>query len=435
MDLCGDWGRVMQQRVVIIGAGVVGVLSAYALATRGAKVTLIDSQPGPAEGCSRANAGILAVGHASAWASPSAIGSITRALLRREPGIRVTRPTDPALWAWGAQFLRNCTASAHATNTSKLQRLSRMSRNLTQKIEADLGLTGSLRHEGGLYLFQNLAQFRAHAATLAQGGARADDQMEVLDSDALIQRDPALATMPEHLAGGIYSPVDSVGNCHSFTKAVSEVIARKFDVALHFGTHVTGFETDGRTITGVKTDHGARAADAVLLATGTGTAALTRQLGFAPAIYPVKGYSGSWTIRDPDRIPRLPYVDETELLAVACYGGQLRVTAMAEFAGQSDLSLPDTRLDVLRAYVARQFGDAVDAHSASFWTGQRPSTPAGPPFLGRVRRWDNLWINAGHGQLGWTMAAGCGDVIARAMTAETPTLRDVSSTARWLDAL
>jgi D-amino-acid dehydrogenase len=172
----------------------------------------------------------------------------------------------------------------------------------------------------------------------------------------------------------------------------------------------------------------------VVLATGVETPDLTRPLGFAPAIYPVKGYSGTWRITDPAGVPTLPFVDETELLAVANYGDRLRVTAIAEFAGR-DRSLPADRVKLLDAYVRRSFGAAVDLDHPEFWTGLRPTTPAGPPYLGRVRRFENLWINAGHGQLGWTMSLGAAEILAQAMAGEPPALRDVSSRARWLEAL
>jgi D-amino-acid dehydrogenase len=421
--------------VVIVGAGVVGVASTAALALQGHRVTVVEASTGPAEVCSLANAGILAVGHASAWAGPSAIGSMLRAIAHREPGVRVTKYADPALWSWGARFLCHCTASAHARNTDKLQRLSRMSREVTQDLAIRLGLDDLVRHEGGLYLFQNEDQFREHAASVRGGSADPHGGMVVLDRAALIEREPALALVADKLTGGIYSPVDSVGDCHQFTCQVAEVLARDHAVTFRFDTRVTGFTRHGGTITGVETDQGEVKADAVVLATGVETSNLTRALGFAPHIYPVKGYSGTWTILDPSRIPRLPFVDETELLAVASYGGRLRVTAIAEFAGSHDLSLPEARLDVLRDYVARLFGNAIDPDNAQFWTGQRPSTPAGPPYLGRVRSFDNLWINAGHGQLGWTMAAGCGALIAQALTNGATELHDVSSTASWLDPI
>ena len=423
------------QKVVVIGAGVIGLFSAYSLAKHGAAVTVIDGRAAPAEGCSYANAGILAVGHATAWAGPSALGSMARALVGREPGVRVSTLTDPALWRWGLQFLRHCTAAQHTRNTTKLQRLARMSRELSKEIENDLGLQGLMRHDGGLYLFGQAEQFSAHAASLHAESDPSREAVMALQGQALLDREPALSHFPSRPAGGLFSPFDSVGDCHRFTVEAAHVLMQRWDVSFKFNQSVERIDHAADRVQSVTTNTDTIEADAVLLATGTQTPALTRTLGFSPAIYPVKGYSGTWQIQNPEKIPRLPFVDESELLAVASYDGKLRVTALAEFAGKDDLSLPESRLAVLQDYVARHFGDAVDIDSARFWTGQRPATPAGPPFLGRVKRFSNLWINAGHGQLGWTMGAGSGALLAQAMHGLTPELQDVSSEARWLEAI
>ncbi|WP_166462018.1 FAD-dependent oxidoreductase [Paracoccus alkanivorans] len=413
------------QPIAIIGAGVVGTMTARSLMKRGRRVVLIDAHDGPAALCSRANAGIMAVGHADAWASPGAVGSVLRALVGREPALKVTRLADPALWSWGTAFLRNCTGKAHHRNSDRLQRLSRYSRNLLSAAEADLGLPQDTRHDGGLYLFQNQAQFDTRTASLTGDG------LEVMSRERLLEIEPALRKMGDRLKGGIFSQEDSVGDCRLFTQRTVETLRGSNRLQVCFNRRVTGLHRNGNRITAVETDQGPVECGAVVLATGVETPQLTRPLGFVPQIYPVKGYSGTWQVRDPDGVPRLPFVDETELLAVATYGGKLRVTAIAEFAGM-DRSLPENRKRLLDTYVRRTFGDAVYHNNATYWSGLRPTTPGGPPFLGRVRRYDNLWVNAGHGQLGWTMSLGCGELIAQAMGGEPGALRDVSEPARWL---
>lgn len=164
-------------------------------------------------------------------------------MIGREPGVRVTKPWDPMLWRWGAQFLTHCTPAAHARNTEKLQRLSRMSRDLTERIETDLGLTGTLRHEGGLYLFSDAGQFADHSASVA-----ADGQIRALTTDALVAREPALTDMSDRLVGGLFSPLDSVGDCHLFTRKMANILAEKFGVEFLFETAVTGFDPSGRRI-------------------------------------------------------------------------------------------------------------------------------------------------------------------------------------------
>ncbi|PLX35196.1 MAG: D-amino acid dehydrogenase small subunit [Hyphomicrobiales bacterium] len=415
-------------RTIVIGAGIVGVMTAQALAARGEKVLVIDRAARPAELCSHANAGILAVGHASAWAGPGAVASILRALVGREPGVRITRLFDPRLIAWGLMFLRNCPAGAHRRNTAKLQRLSTYSRKLLPDIAAQLNLSGQVRLDGGLYLFHDQAQFRSHAASL---GGHGDTDIEVLDREALLARDPALASVSETLAGGFLSPADAVGDCRQFACDVAARLATGPDVEFRFEAEVTGFTRDGRRVSGVRIGDETVPVGQLILATGAETAALTRPLGFRPLIYPVKGYSGTWPILKPEAMPKYPFVDETALMAVAHYGGRLRVTALAEFAG-FDRSLPAQRTNMLQDYVQRAFAGAVDLEKAEFWTGLRPSTASGAPFLGRVRGFDNLWINAGHGSLGWTTSAGSAALIAQMATGQTPELTSVSSRARWL---
>jgi len=272
-------------------------------------------------------------------------------------------------------------------------------------------------------------QFEAYAAVLqnSEGGL-----YQVLDAAELVAKEPRLSDCADQFTGGIFSPGDSVGDCRDFARRVATALTERFDVQFQFETGVTGFNHQAGRIAAVNTDKGPIKAEAVVLATGVATPSLTAPLGFRPNIYPVKGYSGTWHIQDPARIPQLPFVDETQLVAVASYGGRLRVTALAEFAGH-DTTLPPEQTALLHYYVARTFGDAVNVQSAEYWTGLRPSTPSGPPYLGRIHGIENLWINAGHGQLGWTMAAGCADLIATRLLGRTTKLNGVSATAGWLE--
>jgi D-amino-acid dehydrogenase len=415
-------------RTIVIGAGIIGMMTAYSLAKRGHAVTVIDRLPGPAELCSHANAGIVAVGHAKAWAEPAAIRAIARALAGRDPSVRITQLWDPALWRWGLDFLRNCSPAAYRTNTAKLQRLSRFSRDLLATVEAEMNLPAETRHEGGLYLFQNAAQFDAYCASLD----RHQDPVELLDRDELVKREQGLQRMAERLVGGLFSGTDSVGNCRLFTVRCRDYLAAAGQVEFMFDTAVTGLLQRDVRIEAVETDHGPVPGERVVLATGVETPDITRPLGFSPLIYPVKGYSGTWQIIDPTGVPRLPFIDETEFLAVGTYDGLLRVTATAEFAGH-DRRLPEERTERLGNYVRHAFGSAVDLENPVYWTGLRPTTPAGPPYLGRIRHFENLWINAGHGQLGWTMSLGCGEILAQRITGEPTSLENVSAQARWLE--
>ena len=410
---------------MVIGGGIVGLTSAYALARKGYRVTVIDKLPGVSEMCSRANAGIIAVGHAHAWAEPQAIASIFRALLGREPSVKITRLFDPQLWRWGLHFLRHCTSAAHRDNSLKLLKLSMLSSELLARVEDDMQLERAIRHQGGLYLYKDAQQFERKAASLDE------DSLQVLNTEQLIRYEPWLMNMRQELVGGILSPRDGVGDCYQFSQRCYQYLNDSKDVEFMFGCRVHKLEQNQNRIVAVQTDRGRIPCQQVLLATGIETPELTASLGFKPLIYPVKGYSGTWQISDPEAVPRIPFVDESEFLAVGSYGGSLRVTAIAEFAGR-DTALSEQRLDVLQRYVQRHLPDAVDTENAQFWTGMRPTTPTGVPYLGRVRHLENLWLNAGHGQLGWTMSMGCAQVIAQLMSTGSSALSDVSIKASWL---
>ncbi|OOY06253.1 FAD-dependent oxidoreductase [Thioclava sp. F28-4] len=411
-----------QPRHIVIGAGIVGTMTAWALARRGLDVTVIDRLPGPAELCSRANAGIVSIGHASAWAGPDALPQLLRAMAGRNPGVKLTAPFDPALWRWGTTFLRNCTGAAQARNTARMMRLAETARAALPEMAQELGLDALIRFEGGLYLYNATAEIDAHD----------DGRLTRIDPDWLAENDPLLAETG--FAGAFLSPMDAAGNCHEVTRAAAKALTVKHGVQFRYNSAVTGFtQADGK-ITGVNLADETLPAAQVILATGVETPDLARPLGFAPDIYPVKGYSGTWEVRDQSRLPRHPYIDEAAMLAVASYGGVLRVTAIAEFAGR-DRTLREDRTKVLTDYVAARFGDAVSDAPPVLWTGLRPSTPHGPPFLGRVKSYDNLWVNAGHGQLGWTLSAGCGALLADAITGAANGPREVSAPARWLAPL
>ena len=421
--------RVMDTRpVIVIGSGIVGIMTAAALAMDGRKVTVIGREDGPAELTSRANAGVISAGHAEAWAGPGAPLQIVRAVAGHEPGIIVSNLSDPGLWRWGLQFLAQSTARAHRRNSDRLARLAAYSRRLFLTIERELDLSPELSHEGCLYLFQDKNAF-ARAAAHASSS-----ETDVLPGDALIAREPVLSRLSNTLSGGLYARGDTSGDCHRFAGRVAARIAELHGVAFLAGSAVTGFRHDGRRILAVRTGASELECSAAVLATGPQTVELTAPLGFRPAIYPVKGYSGTWPILDHAGVCTLPFIDETNRIAVASYGGHVRITAFAEFAGR-DRSIPAERIAVLKRFALRLFGDAIDHEAAWFWTGHRPVTPGGPPFLGRIRRYENLWINAGHGTLGWTMSAGCARILADAMAGSVPVIGDVSSHARWLEPL
>jgi len=414
--------------IAIIGGGVVGVSTAYHLAQAGHAVTVIERDAELASECSFGNAGVIALGHAESWAGPRAPRQMARALAGRDPAVRVTRAGDPRLWSWGLRFLSQCTGAAHRRNSDRLMRLSVYSRAQLQAIEAAEGLDYHQRHDGAYYLYTDRAQFHARRDALA-GNA----DFVALDRHEVVAQEPALAGFGAKLAGALRSTIDSSGECPRFTRDLAARLEVRGQVRFRTGCRATGFRRAGGRIVAILTDQGEIPCETVVLAAASATPALAAKLGFAPAIYPVKGYSATYPIRDAGRVPARSFVDETSLVGVSRFGDRLRVAWRAEFAGH-DTSVSDKAAAVIADYARQRFGDAIDIDGGLYWAGLRPTTPGGAPYLGRVRTCENLWINAGHGQLGWTMAAGAGRVLADLMGGQVPAVRDVSHPARWLEA-
>lgn len=416
--------------IAVIGAGAIGVLSAYYLARDRHEVTLIDRNPGPAQECSFGNAGLIAVGHAEAWAGPAAPATIISSVLGLDPAVKVTKPFDLALARWGLSFLSNCTSRAQRHNTDALFRLSDYSRTLMDEVEQDLGTEKLTTPTGGLYLHLDKKRFRHRVAQLKKDG-HDTILFEILEPETLLQTEPAFAVFKDDIAGGILSKRDYYRNCLSCVSEILAKIEEMPNVKVLFGADVTNLRQNATGIT-LETTQSNVECRQVVFASGSEPPVLLRQLGARPNIYPVKGYSITYPVLDESRVPTLPFVAETNLCAVSAEPGSLRVTAIAEFAGQ-DKSLTGARFVGIDDYARRMFGDALDYKNSLRWTGLRPTTPSSRPYLGRLLVHPDIWINAGHGQLGWTTAAGSGRVLADLMAGNTPAISCISEVARWLE--
>ncbi len=415
--------------IVVLGAGIAGLMTALYLVESGHEVTIVDEAPGPAMGCSHANAGIIAVGHTEAWAGPSAPYNIVKALFGLSPAIKVSNFWDPALWRWGSTFLANCSHARHRCNSSKLLRLSQYSSTCMDQLADQTGLYLSRTSSGTLYVFRDAAQFAGRSKELT----RADGFTELPVND-LLHLEPGLTASASTLCGGILSSEDSNGDCYQNSQKIAMHLTESKRATFALGEKFLSFQHTGNRISHIATQSGAIPCDAVIVALGSSSPQALTQLSIQPKIYPVKGYSATYPILNPAAAPDLPLIDETELVAIARYGNRLRITGIAEFA-KGDLSVPQPRREVLDQYVRKYFPGAADLKAGTYWAGSRPTTPEGPPYLGRIRQFDNLFLNAGHGQLGWTMAAGSGQIIADLINGNTPAIRQISTKARWLEAV
>ena len=411
-------------KVAVLGAGVVGVTSAYYLAKAGHEVTVIDRQPGAALETSHANAGEISPGYASPWAAPGIPMKAVKWLLMDHPPLILRPKLDPAMIGWLLAMLRNCTPARYALNKARMVRLAEYSRDQLIDLRAETGIRYDERMRGTLQLFRTQHQLDGVAKdieVLKAGGV----PFEVLDRAGCIAAEPGLANARDTLVGGLRLPHDETGDCFMFTTALAK-LASELGVNFQYETAITGLRIEAGRVAGVVTNRGEVKADAYLVALGSYSPALVRPLGLRLPVYPVKGYSITVPIAQPERAPVSTLLDESYKIAITRLGDRIRVGGMAEISGFTNDLRPERRR-TLEHSLESLFPDAGTLREATFWSGLRPMTPDGTPVIGATAV-DNLFLNTGHGTLGWTMACGSGQVIADMIGGGAPAIdtRDLS---------
>lgn len=395
-------------KVAVLGAGVVGVATAHALAERGHEVHVYDRRSEVASDTSASTAGLIAPGHSYAWASPSAPTMLARSLLGASTSIRVRPRADAELARWGVRFLRECTASRARSNTLAKLRLARYSQQLMDELTARENLEYCQTRNGVLYLYRDEAELE-HAQVNSQLLRDHGQLQDVLGPDEIAAAEPALRHGTATFAGAIHDRTDGTGDPHRFSVGLAEECGR-LGVRFHLGTSVVRLETDGAAITSAVTDRGEIRADAFVLAAGAASALVARSIGVRLPVYPAKGYTLTATVKDPERAPVVGGIDEKTLVAWSRFGDELRMSATAEFVGYDRSHSPADYAGIVDAG-NELFPGAVDWDTARYRTGLRPMTPDGPPMIG-LGRHDNLYFNTGHGHVGWTMAVGSARILA-----------------------
>ena len=394
--------------IVVLGAGVVGIATAYQLLKDGHSVTVVERDTAPAQFTSFANAGLVAPGHAYAWGSPAAPGMMLRSLVRGDQAIRYSPRLSLRQWKWTLAFLRECTAERAAANTSLKARLCQFSQAKLDEVVAETGVDYDGLSGGLLYFYRSpdrLAAATRKADLLRNQGL----EVRELTRDEVIAADPGLETARDRIAGGLFAPTDASGDARAFTAALARICA-ELGADIRYGTEVTGLTRSLGAVTAVETSKGKIAADAVVLCLGVMSPLLAEKLGFTLPIYPVKGYSVTVPLADLDHAPTIGGVDEENLLAYCPMGDRLRLTATAEIAGYSTAHKPSD-FNVMLTRARELFGDKLGASGGEYWAGLRPMTPTGLPIVDRSPV-DNLFLNTGHGHMGWTMSNGCGRMVA-----------------------
>jgi D-amino-acid dehydrogenase len=404
-------------RVLVLGGGVAGVTAAYFLAKDAHEVTLLEAEEGVGRDASAANAGIIAPGHSFAWASPKAPAMLLRSLLGHETAIRVRLRLDPALIAWGLRFLRECTHTRARQNTIVKLRLCQYSQAVMADLVRAEGIEYHAVNRGALYLFRDPRELEAGVrkmALLAEHGQR----QEILDPAEVARLEPAFEPVRRKIAGAVRDVGDSSGDSQLFTESLARICRDKLGVTVRLGARVRALRADGNRVTAAETSAGVFTADAYVLALGVGAPLVARTIGVRLRVYPAKGYSSTFPVRADGLAPTVPGVDEQWLVGWSRQGDRLRLTSTAEFAGYDRDFTPRDFNNILR--LARDlFPAAADWERGQFRACLRPMTPDGPPVLGTGRH-RNLYFNAGHGHMGWTMAFGTARIVADLVAGRKP---------------
>ena len=408
-------------KVIVLGAGLLGVTSAYFLRQLGHDVVVIDRQASAAAETSFANGGQISVSHAEPWANPGAPLKVLKWLGREDAPLLFRLRADMRQWLWDLQFLRESTPARTRHNIAQIVRLGTYSRDTLQQLRRDTGLQYDQRTQGILHFYTNPREFEAAEAPAAQMRELGCER-RLISADEAVRIEPALAHVRGQLAGATYTAEDESGDANRFARELVALCERD-GVVFRMSHTITALRTDGGRIDHVEaTDHEGRfqrvRGDAYVVAMGSLSPLLVKPLGIALPIYPAKGYSVTMPVLDADKAHQVSLTDDEYKLVFSRLGNRLRIAGTAELNGY-DRDLNRVRCEAIVRRVQELFPGAGDASQAQFWTGLRPATPSNVPVIGATKL-PNLYLNTGHGTLGWTHACGSGKSIARIVSGLTP---------------
>ncbi len=408
-------------KILVLGAGLLGTTTAWYAAGDGHEVTVVDRRPGAGLETSYANGGQISVCHAEPWANPGAPLKILKWLAKDDAPLLFRLQMDPAQWAWGLRFLYECAPWRTRRNIAQIVALSLYSRAVLQRLRADTGIAYDHLTRGILHYYTQRGEFEQACGSAEVMRCHGLDRA-IMTVDEAIRTEPALASARERIVGATYTPSDESGDAHLFTRNLAALAAAK-GVAFRFGHEVRGARKDHAGIAGVvvKTPDGAEqtlAADAYVVALGSYSPLFTRPLGVHMPVYPAKGYSATVEVADAACAPTVSLTDDEAKIVMTRLGGRLRIAGTAELSGYST-ELNPVRCEALIRRAREMFPGAGDYAHPVYWTGLRPSTPSNVPLIGRTGL-RNLYLNTGHGTLGWTMGAGSGKALADILSGRKP---------------
>jgi D-amino-acid dehydrogenase len=415
-------------KVIVLGAGIIGVATAWYLLEEGHDVTVVERQPEAALETSFANGAQISVCFCEPWASAGAPFKVAKWMLQDDSPLLFRPRLDPHQWRWALSFLGQCNDAAFARNVEQLVALGRYSHESLKSVVAATGIEYERLQRGILHFFSSAAD---HESGVKAAGLMRDHGVDrrVLGRDEVLQVEPALKAFGANIHGGTYTPSDESGDARVFTQKLAERCAARGATFL-YGPDVLGLDKAGERIAGVRVRDRATGrgttltSDHVVAAAGSFTAPLLRPLGIYLNIYPAKGYSATLRLKRPQDASVVSLLDDTRKIAISRLGDQVRIAGTAEMAGYDtrvDTATARVRCEALVRRYEQLFPGVADTSQPNFWAGLRPSTPNNLPYIGRSKI-ANLWLNAGHGTLGWTHGAGSGRALAELISGRRPQL-------------
>nr|WP_280730143.1 D-amino acid dehydrogenase [Glaciimonas immobilis] len=407
----------ISMKVVVLGAGIAGVASAWFLSKAGHEVTVIDRQPGPAQETSFANGCQISVSHAQPWANPHTLLKVIKWLGREDAPLLFRLRPELLQWKWCAHFLRECMPHRIHHNIRQIVAIAEYSRQTLQAVRAEIGMDYDALTRGILHFYTDHKEFDkslAAAALMRELGC----PRNTVTVEEIIRLEPALAGLRDKIVGGDFTATDESGDIYKFTCALAAKAAQR-GVQFRFNTMVTRLLAEGSgadkqikkiEVIAPSGHHETIHADAFVVALGSFSAPLLKPLGIDLMIYPGKGYSATYQIINPDAAPTVSLTDDSHKLVLSRLGDRLRVAGTCELNGYTR-ELNQARCDAITQRVRFLFPDACDYGNPVYWAGLRPLTPSNVPYIGKSKI-SNLYLNTGHGTLGWTMGCGSGRAIA-----------------------
>ena len=403
--------------VIVIGGGVVGITTAYYLSQAGMTVTVLEQREHAGREASLGNAGFLSPSDSFAWASPSALKMAIKSLIDPSLGLQYKFHLDPDFWSWSIQFLNQCRSNKWENNSDIKYQLAKYSLSLIDEVRRDTGIDFDASNDGILYACRNQQSFdelQKHYQFLQNRGL----ELEFLERDSLLKKLPVLNSNKDTYAGAVYSPSCKTGDSAKFSQNLASWCTKNKECQFLWGTSVEKIMLSNNKITGIWTSKGELKADAYVLAAGAHSGILAKQVGVKLPIYPIKGFSITAPIINEEIAPTTGFDDIQRLIAVSKIGNRLRMSSSAVFDGFNKSHRPQDFKSILK--LAREiFPDVADYNQAEYWAGLRPMTPSSVPIVGKSSV-SNLFLNVGHGHLGWTMSCGTAQIIADIVAGKKP---------------